>query len=62
MLYLEKAKEFVDQSVGPKPHFQNTLDWLLNLKPDADEALQIAAYCHDIERMDFGDASKMKHD
>jgi hypothetical protein len=37
--------------VGPKEHFKNTLEWLLNLKPDADEALQIAAYCHDIERV-----------
>jgi hypothetical protein len=31
-------------------HAENTLDWLLMLKPDADEALQIAALGHDIER------------
>ncbi len=31
-------------------HAQNTLEWLLKLKPDADEALQIAALGHDIER------------
>ncbi len=31
-------------------HAENTLDWLLKLKPDADEALQIAALGHDIER------------
>ncbi len=31
-------------------HAENTLDWLLRLKPDADEALQIAALGHDIER------------
>ncbi len=31
-------------------HSQNTLHWLLKLKPDADEALQIAALGHDIER------------
>ena len=31
-------------------HSKNTLDWLLKLKPDADEALQIAALGHDIER------------
>ena len=31
-------------------HSKNTLEWLLRLKPDADEALQIAALSHDIER------------
>jgi hypothetical protein len=31
-------------------HSQNTLKWLLKLKPDADESLQIAALGHDIER------------
>ncbi len=31
-------------------HSKNTLAWLLRLKPDADEALQIAALGHDIER------------
>ena len=31
-------------------HSKNTLNWLLTLKPDADEALQIAALGHDIER------------
>ncbi|MBA7646315.1 hypothetical protein ES703_54077 [subsurface metagenome] len=31
-------------------HAENTLEWLLRLKPDADEALQIAALGHDIDR------------
>jgi len=31
-------------------HSKNTLQWLLKLKPDADEALQIAALGHDVER------------
>ena len=31
-------------------HAQNTLEWLVRLKPDADEALRIAALGHDIER------------
>jgi len=31
-------------------HSENTLAWLLKLKPDADEALQIAALGHDIDR------------
>jgi len=32
------------------PHSKNTLQWLLKLQPAADEALQIAALGHDIER------------
>lgn len=31
-------------------HSENTLEWLLKLNPDADEALCIAALGHDIER------------
>ena len=31
-------------------HSKNTLQWLLRLKPGADEGLQIAALGHDIER------------
>ena len=31
-------------------HFEKTLSWLKQLNPQADEALQIAAYAHDIER------------
>lgn len=31
-------------------HSRNTLQWLLRLKPNADEGLQIAALGHDIER------------
>ena len=31
-------------------HSKNTLEWLLKLEPDADQALQIAALGHDIER------------
>jgi 3-hydroxyacyl-CoA dehydrogenase len=31
-------------------HSKNTLEWLLKLKPDADEALKIAALAHNIER------------
>lgn len=31
-------------------HAENTLQWLLKLNPDADEALRIAALGHDIER------------
>ncbi len=31
-------------------HAENTLEWLLRLKPDAGEALQMAALAHDIDR------------
>ena len=31
-------------------HSKNTLQWLLRLKPNADEGLRIAALGHDIER------------
>jgi len=31
-------------------HAENTLEWLLRLDPEADQALQIAALAHDIER------------
>lgn len=31
-------------------HAENTLQWLLKIKPDADDALQIAALAHDIDR------------
>ena len=33
-------------------HSVNTLDWVMELRPDADQALQIAALGHDIERAD----------
>ncbi len=36
-------------SIAPK-HLRRTVDWLKVLKPDADEALIIAARAHDIER------------
>lgn len=43
--------EFVDQSFGKKKsHYPQTLYWLLKLKPDADEAMKVAAYSHDIQR------------
>ena len=50
---VKKAIEAVvaESSVPEDPlHSKNTLSWLLKLKPDADEALQIAALGHDIER------------
>ena len=44
-------------------HGQTTLEWLLKLKPDADESLQIAALGHDIERaMEDRKISRDKYD
>ncbi|MCQ9205991.1 MAG: DUF4202 domain-containing protein [Omnitrophica bacterium] len=47
-----KIKEIIKESPVPEDlvHSKNTLEWLLKLNPDADEALQIAALGHDIER------------
>lgn len=66
-----KIDELTVHSVFPEEpiHSVNTLEWVLKLKPDADEALQIAALGHDIERSfedkrihseDFDDYSEYK--
>jgi predicted transcriptional regulator len=50
-LLLQKVKEFVDTIYhGENPHFVQTLYWVEKLNPNANEALKIAAYSHDIER------------
>ena len=48
----KKIEEIIEKSSVPEDplHSKNTLEWLLRLKPDADEALKIAALGHDIER------------
>jgi hypothetical protein len=48
----QRIRHFISKSKVPEDplHAQNTLEWLLILKPDADESLQIAALGHDIER------------
>lgn len=47
-----KIDEIIRESPVPEDliHSKNTLEWLLKLDPDADEALTIAALGHDIER------------
>ncbi len=56
MLSVERAKRKIraviaGSRVPEDPHHaDNTLEWLLRLQPDADEALQIAALAHDIDR------------
>ncbi len=43
--------EYVDKSFGEKSmHFERTVYWLQKLVPQADLALQISAYAHDIQR------------
>lgn len=56
MTNIEKAKQKIRKiiagsNVPEDPlHAENTLKWLLKLEPNADQALQIAALAHDIER------------
>jgi len=53
-LVKRKIEEAIKGSSVPEDpiHSKNTLEWLLKLKPDADESLKIAALGHDIERAD----------
>ena len=53
-LVKRKIEEVIKGSSVPEDpiHSKNTLEWLLKLKPDADESLKIAALGHDIERAD----------
>lgn len=48
----KKIDRIIEKSLVPEDptHAKNTLEWLFKLKPDADEALKIAALGHDIER------------
>ena len=47
-----RIEELILQSPFPEEPFHsiNTLEWLMRLEPDADDALKIAALGHDIER------------
>ena len=48
----KKMEWIINKSQVPEDpiHSKNTLEWLLKLKPNADDALKIAALGHDIER------------
>ncbi len=50
----QKIRAVISISSVPEDpiHAENVLEWLLKLKPDANEALQIAALAHDIDRSD----------
>ncbi|MBU1110596.1 DUF4202 family protein [Patescibacteria group bacterium] len=55
-LYL-KVKDFIVTSCRENgwevllPHFERTVHWVKELKPNADESLLIAAFSHDCERI-----------
>lgn len=57
MDWYPKVEKFVTDSfikannAGDLKHFERTVYWVKRLKPDADEALQIAAFAHDTERV-----------
>ncbi len=48
----QKIRRIIAGSRVPEDprHADNTLEWLLRLEPDADDALQLAALAHDIDR------------
>ncbi len=48
----QRIREIIAGSRVPEDpiHAENTLEWLLKLDPAADQALQIAALAHDIDR------------
>ncbi len=50
----EKIRAFIRNSKVPEDpiHAENVLEWVMKLKPNASQALQIAALAHDIERAD----------
>ena len=50
----QQIRAIISKSSVPEDpmHADNVLEWLLKLKPEADEALQIAALAHDIDRAD----------
>ena len=48
----ERIRSVISRSKVPEDplHAENTLAWVLRLMPEADEALQLAALGHDIDR------------
>ena len=56
----QKIRAVIAGSLVPEDprHADNTLEWLLRLEPDAEQALQLAALAHDIDRAD--DVRKVK--
>ena len=48
----QKIRAIISKSGVPEDpiHAENVLGWIIKLNPDADEALQIAALAHDLDR------------
>ena len=48
----QKIRAIISKSGVPEDpvHAENVLEWILKLRPDANEAMQIAALAHDIDR------------
>ena len=59
----QQIRDVISRSSVPEDpsHAENVLEWLLKLKPDADEALQIAALAHDIDRADSARKTVRSH-
>jgi hypothetical protein len=56
MTLLNETKKYVASIFEPGqiPHFERTLYWVKQLRPGVDEAIQIAAYAHDVGRASQG--------
>jgi hypothetical protein len=48
--FYKETEKFVNEVTGGNRHLERTVFWLKKLKPDAGEAMLIAALSHDIER------------
>ncbi|GMQ99832.1 MAG: hypothetical protein BMS9Abin18_0659 [Zetaproteobacteria bacterium] len=56
----QKIRAIITGSQVPEDpcHADNTMEWLLRLEPNADDALQLAALAHDIDRAIEGTKAK----
>ncbi len=59
----QKIRDMISRSRVPEDpvHAENVLEWLMKFEPDADEALQIAALAHDIDRADSARKTERSH-
>lgn len=59
----QNIRAIISKSSVPEDsfHSENVLEWIIKLKSDSDEALQIAALAHDIDRADEHKKVKRKN-
>jgi len=50
MEIIEKLENFIKEKNKEAPHMLRTLFWMREIYPEANEEMQIATLCHDIER------------